>query len=80
MRNDASSASLREALAAKGVSASETILAGLIEGEDESRSGVLEYYVSEETALLWSESPDWLPSKGVADSALPWCSCSSGCS
>jgi hypothetical protein len=41
LRHAASFADLREAVAAKGLSASETILAGLIEGEDESRYGVL---------------------------------------
>ena len=34
-------AELRAALAAKGLAASETVLAGLIEGEDESQYGVV---------------------------------------
>ena len=41
LRHANSSADLREVLAARGSPASETILAGLIEGEDESRYGVI---------------------------------------
>ncbi len=41
LRHADSFADLRDALAARGSSASETILAGLIEGEDESRYGVI---------------------------------------
>jgi hypothetical protein len=41
LRNDDTFADLRDALAAKGLSASETILAGLIESEDESLYGVI---------------------------------------
>jgi hypothetical protein len=41
LRHADSFADLREALAAKGLLTSEVILAGLIEGEDESRYGVI---------------------------------------
>lgn len=41
LRHAGSFADLRNALAARGSPASETILAGLIEGEDESRYGVI---------------------------------------
>jgi hypothetical protein len=40
-RTDRSFQDLRAALAAKGLSASTTILAGLMEGEDESQYGVI---------------------------------------
>ena len=41
MRHSPSFADFREALAEKGLTASQTVLAGLIEGEDESRCGVI---------------------------------------
>jgi hypothetical protein len=41
LRHDASFADLRDALASKGLPASVAILAGLIEGEDESRYGAV---------------------------------------
>ena len=41
LRNADSFADLREALATRGLPASETVLAGLIESEDESRYGVI---------------------------------------
>lgn len=41
LRHADSFADLRDALAARGLAASQIILAGLIEGEDESRYGVI---------------------------------------
>jgi hypothetical protein len=41
LRNADSFSGLRDVLATKGLPASEVILAGLIEGEDESRCGVI---------------------------------------
>ncbi len=41
LRNDDSFADLRDALAGRGLLVSETLLAGLIESEDESRYGVI---------------------------------------
>lgn len=41
LRHAGTFADLRDALTAKGLPASEVVLAGLIEGEDESRYGVL---------------------------------------
>ena len=41
LRNDETFADVRRALAARGLPASQTVLAGLIESEDESRYGVV---------------------------------------
>lgn len=41
LQNEDSFTDLRDTLAARGLSASQTILAGLIEGEDESQYGVI---------------------------------------
>jgi hypothetical protein len=59
LRNADSFADLRDALAAKGVSAAETILAGLIEGEDESRYGVI--VTANQECVRFESAPDgWL--------------------
>jgi hypothetical protein len=56
LRTDATFADLREALATKGLSASDTILAGLVEGEDESRYGVV--LTADRQCVLFESDPD----------------------
>src|SRR5215471_5022536 len=62
LRNDDTFADLRDILAAKGLSASQTLLAGLIEGEDESRYGVI--LTAERHCVLFETDPD--------DSLIRW--------
>jgi len=56
LRHADSFADLRDALAARGSSASETILAGLIEGEDEGRYGVI--LTASQECVLFETAPD----------------------
>jgi hypothetical protein len=56
LRHAASFADLREVLAAKRAPASETILAGLIEGDDESRYGV--FLTPTQECVLFETAPD----------------------
>jgi len=56
LRHDDSFADLRDALAVRGVSASETILAGLYESRDYSRTGVI-LTVSQE-CIWFDTAPD----------------------
>ncbi len=59
LRNDASFADLRTALGAKGLSAAETILAGLIVGEDESQYGV--FVTANQECVRFESAPNgWL--------------------
>lgn len=56
LRNCDGLADLRAVLAAKGLSAPETILAGLIEGEDESQYGVI--LTANQELILFEIAPD----------------------
>jgi hypothetical protein len=59
LRNAASFADLRAALAAKGLSAAETILAGLIVGENESQYGV--FVTANQECVRFESAPNgWL--------------------
>jgi hypothetical protein len=62
LRHEDSSANIRDLLAAKGMAASTTILAGLIDGEDGSRYGVI--VTASQECVLFEMAPD--------DSLLRW--------
>lgn len=56
LRHADSLADLRDTLTARGLAASETILAGLIEGVDESRYGVI--LTASQGCVLFETAPD----------------------
>jgi hypothetical protein len=56
LRHAYSFADLRDALAARGLAASQIILAGLIEGEDESRYGVM--LTASQECVRFEAAPD----------------------